>query len=336
MDDEEFAARLVDKSTEAFILGLEVFNKPTIRYRIEGFAFFVCNAWELMLKAKLIKDGRSVYYKKSPDRTLSLRDVLGLIYTDKNQPLRKNLEQILTLRNTSTHFITEDYETVYAPLFQACVLNYSTELERFHHVDITAKVAHNFLTLSASIEPLTNEQVRVKYPPEVAMRLIFQKNDIEITTGNASSSSFAIPIKHNLYVTKKKGEADLQVKIGKEGDPSVSIVKQLANPAETHKFSFTNLVTEINKRLASQHIPFSYEKSGARCSTFTTYCLNLFVQYYNMKTSQLYAFEHVVGNATQYTYSQQAAEFIVSEIKKSPLEGYWPKCVLCLAGNALS
>ena len=47
--------RLINKSTEAFILGLEIYNKPTIKYRAEGFAFFICNAWELMLKAYLIK-----------------------------------------------------------------------------------------------------------------------------------------------------------------------------------------------------------------------------------------------------------------------------------------
>lgn len=31
--------RLVNKSIEAFIMSLELHNKPTIKYRIEGFAF---------------------------------------------------------------------------------------------------------------------------------------------------------------------------------------------------------------------------------------------------------------------------------------------------------
>ena len=31
--------QLIGKSIEAFILGLEIYNKPTIRYRIEGFSF---------------------------------------------------------------------------------------------------------------------------------------------------------------------------------------------------------------------------------------------------------------------------------------------------------
>lgn len=47
--------QLIDKAKEAFILAIEIYNKPSIRYRLEGFSFFICNAWELMLKAYMIK-----------------------------------------------------------------------------------------------------------------------------------------------------------------------------------------------------------------------------------------------------------------------------------------
>ena len=50
---ENLSQRLIDKSIEAFMMGLEIYNKPTITYRIEGFSFFIINAWELMLKAEL-------------------------------------------------------------------------------------------------------------------------------------------------------------------------------------------------------------------------------------------------------------------------------------------
>lgn len=36
-------------------MSIEIYNKPSIRYRLEGFSFFICNAWELMLKAYMIK-----------------------------------------------------------------------------------------------------------------------------------------------------------------------------------------------------------------------------------------------------------------------------------------
>ena len=151
---EEIAKKLVDKSIESFILGLEIYNKPTIHYRVEGFSFFVTNAWELMLKSFLIKrDGAdSIYFQDNPSRTIDLSKALRKVYTNNKDPLRKNLEKIIDLRNTSTHFITEDYEIIYVPLFQANVINYSRELLKLHGIDITDFIAQNFLTLSISLE----------------------------------------------------------------------------------------------------------------------------------------------------------------------------------------
>ena len=160
---EDLKKRLIEKSIEAFIMGLEIYNKPTIKYRIEGFSFFIVNAWELMLKAELINREVSIYHKDKQDRTLSVDNVVKKIYTDKNTRIRLNLEKIIELRNISTHYITEDYEAKYAPLFQACVLNYVNELQRFHDEDITQHIAQNFLTISARYQPLSNEEIKLKY-----------------------------------------------------------------------------------------------------------------------------------------------------------------------------
>ena len=71
---DKLVEQLVQKSREVFIMGLEVFNKPTLKYRVEGFAFFVCNAWELMLKAEMVKQlgEGSIYFKDHPERTISI------------------------------------------------------------------------------------------------------------------------------------------------------------------------------------------------------------------------------------------------------------------------
>ena len=79
MEDNELKERLIDKSIEAFILGLEIYNKPTIKYRIEGFSFFICNAWELMLKAEMII-GNNLQYTYS-------EDLVNFIFNEiKNDP----------------------------------------------------------------------------------------------------------------------------------------------------------------------------------------------------------------------------------------------------------
>ena len=113
--------QLIDKAKEAFVLAIEIYNKPSIKYRIEGFSFFICNAWELMLKAHMInKFGEnSIYFSDKPNRTISLEGCVKKVFTNEKAPLRKNLEKIIELRNTSTHFITEEYEAVYIPLLQA-------------------------------------------------------------------------------------------------------------------------------------------------------------------------------------------------------------------------
>lgn len=74
----DLTEKLLDKSKEAFTMAIEIYNKPTIKYRIEGFSFFICNAWELMLKAYMIKakGENSIYYKDNPERTF----IFGKLY----------------------------------------------------------------------------------------------------------------------------------------------------------------------------------------------------------------------------------------------------------------
>lgn len=132
-------------------MAIEVYNKPTIHYRIEGFSMFICNAWELLLKAHMMntQGERSIYYKDNPNRTLSLENCIEKVFTNRKAPLRLNLEKIIELRNTSTHFITEEYEMVYVPLFQSCVFNYTEKLHDFFGIEANKYVPQNFLTLTA-------------------------------------------------------------------------------------------------------------------------------------------------------------------------------------------
>lgn len=309
---EEIKQKLVDKSIEAFIMGLEIYNKPTIKYRIEGFSFFICNAWELMLKAELLNWNEDIYYSDKSGRTLSLEPTIKKIYSDKNTRVRLNLEKIIELRNISTHFITEDYEAKYAPLFQACVLNFVNEIKRFHNIDISNYISQNFLTITANYEPLSNEQIRLKYPPEIAERFIQQSNQIDVLTQEYDSDKFAIPIKQNLYITKKKDEADFVIAMASESPNKVAIVKELKDPANTHKYAFNNVIAVVNNRLSKSNIKLGY-KNG-----FNSYVLNLFIEFYDIKSDNKYSYKHSLGNSTSYTYSERLIDFIINEIKKNP------------------
>ena len=76
------------------------------------------------------------------------------IFTNDKDPIRKNLDIIIGLRNTSTHFIIKEMDTIYLPFMQANVLNYSQKMFDFFEVDITEKINSSFMLFRG------NEQVK--------------------------------------------------------------------------------------------------------------------------------------------------------------------------------
>ena len=61
---QKYIWRLLHKSISAIVLSLEIINKPSIPYRIESFLFLLLNAWELLLKARIINIERSINEKR--------------------------------------------------------------------------------------------------------------------------------------------------------------------------------------------------------------------------------------------------------------------------------
>jgi len=307
----ELIERLTEKSIEAFICSIEVYNKPTIKYRVEGFSFFICNAWELMLKAFLIKKRgeESIYYKDNPDRTRSLSDCISILFTNDKDPLRINIEKILDLRNTSTHFITQEYEMVYVPLFQACVINYSDKMMELLSVDIRKHISQNFLQLSVDTRLLNEEEIRAKYPDVISSKLIKTTSEI-FKLEKDNNEKFSIKIDYSIFITKKRDEASAIVGIDNNvATDKIKIVKDFQNPNTTHKYNASHCVEEIRKRLQRDNIQTNFNMN-----TF-----GLFTKYYGMKENKIYCFVNTINKEPSYSYSALVIDFIVEEIKKNPI-----------------
>lgn len=299
--------KLIEKSKEAFVMAIELYNKPTIKYRVEGFSFFICNAWELMLKAYMMKKygENSIYYRDNPNRTITLENCLQKVFTNEKSPLRRNLSKIIELRNTSTHFITEEYEMVYIPLFQACVLNFVEKMQEFHNVDMTEVIPQNFLTLAVSMKALDETVIRAKYPEEISNKIIDTKIQLDPMIAE-NNQAFAIKIEHFHFITKDKSKATSFVHIDKEAEAGVKIIKELKDPNNTHKYTMKNAIKEINRRLQSQGIDFEMNQ----------YIFNLFNKVYGIKENEKYCYVHRQYAQPSYTYSMQTIELIVGEIQK--------------------
>lgn len=301
--------KLVDKSKEAFMMAIEVYNKPSIKYRVEGFSFFICNAWELMLKAHMINTmgDESIYYKDNPNRTITLENCVKKVFTNDKDPLRKNLEKIIELRNTGTHFITEEYEMVYIPLFQASVFNFIEKMQAFHNVDMTEIIPQNFLTLTVSYNALNTDEIRAKYPAEIAERLIGVNEELKPVI-NENNDRFAIRIDHHYYFTKDKSKAATLVRVDNTASTNVKVLKEIQDPNDVYKYTTKKCCSEIAKRLEKLKIDIRFNK----------YHFNLFCKYYSIKDNQKLCYISRMYSQPQYCYSSHTIDFIVEEIKKDP------------------
>ena len=317
-DDEKTFARLCGKSQEAFLLAIELYNRPTIKYRVEGCAFFLCNAWELLLKAYLTKrDGnRAIYYANKPDRTLSLDDCVKKVFTNKNDPLRQNLERIIELRNTSTHFVVEEFEGIYAPLLQACVENYDDKARELLGIEISDLIPENYLVLSARRSLVDFEECRARYGSEVVNKMISLRSGVLSSNDLENNRRYACSYVTELRMTKRK-DADLTVRIDKEAEGAVALVKQLIDPGDKYPYRTSHIVDMVNKGIERDGIRLCM--AGEPKPKFTTSDFQLFVKVYDMKRNERYAHNTSMENEQpRYAYSQQTVDDILSIIRQDP------------------
>lgn len=121
----------VDKSIGAALSAIEVYNKPDFKYREETFSILMINAWELLLKAKVIKetkgDLKSIYVmvnkvgkngnklnRLTPDlnrsqnpKTIGLPKCLNICEESPinlNSTVRENIFLLMEIRDTAIHF----------------------------------------------------------------------------------------------------------------------------------------------------------------------------------------------------------------------------------------
>jgi hypothetical protein len=126
------SARLLGNAKAALISAIEIYNKPTFAYREETFAILALNAWELLLKAKLLEINGSklkclhIYSKRelAPGRmsrkeyakrnrtgnkmTASLDECVARLEkagTAVPEPVKKNLAALTEIRDNAIHFI---------------------------------------------------------------------------------------------------------------------------------------------------------------------------------------------------------------------------------------
>lgn len=321
MEEKNIYEFLKEKSISSFLLAIEIFNKPTIQYRLEGCIFSLCNAWELLLKAKMLKDNKNIYYPEKMDRTLSLQDCLKEVFVNENDPIRQNLKVIISLRNTSTHFIIPEYEFSYMPFLAFCVKAFADKLYDFLGVNITDYIKTDFLTLFANNSIPNNNELLSKYGKNIID--LFEKKNLELQSYYNCEDGNAIAYKVNVNLVRisNQSHADFTYYISnKSTDPNAKYINRYTDLNETHTFTFHGITNEIDKIIKREKIPFSpikdpiKTKKNPNPNIFTTACLDVLLKAHKLKENRKYVAKINVGKSYINKYSKDTITYIISLI----------------------
>jgi hypothetical protein len=304
--------RLVEKSIEAYILSLETINRLSIQYRLETFCYLICNAWEILLKAKILNDTgdrKSIYYKKQknkPRRSLALRDCLNRIFPNQNNPSRRNIERIADLRDEAVHLVFSEVPREILCIFQASVLNYHKLLSEWFGLSLSDRVPVGMMSLVYDLSPdqadISHSKLKKSLGKEAADFLARYCAEIkEEFKSLGRPAEFSIGIEYKLVLTKNKDEADIVLVSGPEAPTTARIIEVPKDPSKSHPYRLKEVVEKLK-----EIIP------GLSVSSYDIQCVN---KVYEVKKRPHWFYQgKVKGSPSQYSHS--FVEWISSQLQK--------------------
>ena len=312
---------LKNKSVEAFLLAIETFNKPTIKYRLEGCIFFLCNAWELLLKAKLLKDNQTIYYPGESGRTFSLNDCMKKVFNNEKDPVYKNLVVISSFRNIATHLIIPEYEFSYMPFLSFCVKSYADKLYHFLNVNISNYISTNFLSLFVNKQNPIDAELLKNYGQELTSIFKAKTMELENLYNCEEGSSIAYNVNINISRISNKNQADYTFYASNNPkDKNVTYISKPENPNNTHPYTHHAIAKEIDELIKKSSIPFTPIKvpvpsnKNPNPPLFTTACLDVLLKKVGLEKDTKYVVVIENGRNSIKKYSKELITKVVSLI----------------------
>lgn len=243
--------KLLGNAKAAMIGSIEIYNKPSFKYRDECFVILLLNAWELALKAVLSKKGKSIFYPKrrgEPYRTLSLKDAFretgGLFPKALPElPIRRNLELLSTYRDNAVHFYNQPtFGVIIYALAQTSIKNFRDLLAEIFSVFLEDEISWHLLPLG--IRPPIDPVAYISASRENSGK---QSNAVrqflrelaeaarEVKEAGADDGRLLTIFNVKLESVKKIGDADVVVGIDKAaGGTGPLAVVRTQDPNVTH------------------------------------------------------------------------------------------------------
>jgi hypothetical protein len=263
----------LDKSLGAMFAAIEIYNKPVFSYREESFAILSVNAWELLLKARLLQlasnkisallvyehrtkangsTSEKLYRKKNRSgnfSTISLFkaiDILANKYAEPLSPaLRANIEAVVEIRDNAVHFVNKDFTFSKAihEIGTAAVKNYVLAVRQWFGVDIGAQGMF-LMPLAFLSNAKTAEGLGLTQEERHLMNFLAGQKK---APGTSNDRAFDVAL--TIEVSMKRSKSSEGAKFSMTSDPdAVAIRVEEKDIRDTHPWSYENLSKQMSLR----------------------------------------------------------------------------------------
>jgi hypothetical protein len=212
---------MAEKSVQAAVSAIEVYNKPDFRFREEAFSLLMTNAWELLLKGKWVADrgeqvealyelgtdGKPRLSRSKNPCTHSLSYLAAKMFEDKNsgfdKPAHDNVLALIEIRDNAAHFIHKDLGLGRRVLEigTASLQNYLLLAGEWFQIDLSK---YNFFLMPISFyhgfEAITDCSVTPQ--PEQVKRLLAYLDSLEAESDGESNQHFRLCLTTQLTRSK--------------------------------------------------------------------------------------------------------------------------------------
>jgi len=320
----KLAKALLRKSQDNMLLALELYNRPSLENKIDGFVVLFCIAWEQLLKAKLIeRDGEKSIYKKLNKKgikeTISLRDCLDLAFQNENS-IKDNITKITDLRDQAVHLLMPEVQGIASRLFQSGVFNYSSIFEEFCEIPFINTENTGMISLVGDFKTPLLSMLKSIYG-EAAEEILSLANNLTKSVEETNDLSFAIPLDVTLQFARKDAEGTqivlTQAEDGMTGLKEALVIEKSVDAERSHRFKQGEAITEINQKLherydeefLNERLPFKkHNRAQLNQNCFQSLIHKLKWKRANNK------YHHHLAKANTHIYSDKAVDEIIKKI----------------------
>ena len=327
-----FSQTLVEKSVKAALLGVEIYNKPTIDYRTEGYIVMMTIAWNSLFHAIFANEDKPYKYKAAEDEEGKYYELSKCIskYDGKlKKEIEANLTFLIKLRDLITHRILPLLDDMVFGECQACLFNYENILTYYFHdnyqinnslaysLQFSKKYTDEQLDVRKSYELKNSnsiihfiEQFRDNLDPEIFQSLHYSFRVFMIPKIGNHIESSDLAVEFIQYDPKKSSEYDSYEKL-------LYVIRDKRIPGEYFKAGeVSKLIYDNLKDSKPNNWKFSASYHHAKCTKY----FKIRVGHYKSNPSKTNG-KYCIYDPTfeQYIYTKEWITFLSEMLKDDEL-----------------